>query len=173
MMMAVRHESKFDLILSNGRLIIDVDATTGNLMTSFQRQLPGGHYRITAAENEDFTKAVGGEIDGNGRAHPLFYYIATQAAMGISVSDLCALCEFDVIDGPMMAQSHVTFDQDLMVDCDYQVSGRVISLTRKTSRTFGELDLLTYELTLSRPEGERVAHCVNQWILPRRARVAA
>jgi hypothetical protein len=142
-------------------------------MTSFQKQLPGGHYRITAAENEAFTNAVGGEVDRDGRAHPLFYYIATQAAMGVSVSELCAMCDFDVADGPLMAQSRVTFDQDLMFDCDYTVSGRILSLIRKSSRTFGEMDLLTYELTMSRAEGERVAHCINQWVLPRRAQVTA
>jgi hypothetical protein len=141
-------------------------------MQHVQRSLPGGHYRITAEENALFCGAVGSLADPDGRADPIFYYIATQAAMGVSVEQLCAICDFDVAAGPMMAQSKVDFDDELMVDRDYLVSGEILSLTRKASRTFGALDLLVYRLTMSTPEGRRVAQCINQWVLPRRGEVA-
>lgn len=138
-----------------------------------QRTFPGGRYRITKAEDSALRQAVGAAPDPDGRAHPIFYYIASQAEMGISVADLCALCDFDVKDGPMMATSKVEFADDLLVDQDYDVAGEVLSLVRKSSRTFGALDLLTYRLTLSEPGGREVAACVNAWVLPRRGEGAA
>jgi hypothetical protein len=137
-------------------------------MQGFPKSLPGGSFRITADENRHFCDAVGGDVDAAGRAHPMFYYIATQVAMGVSVGELCTMCDFDVADGPMMAQSKVEFEDELMVNVDYNVTGEISSLIRKSSRTFGEMDLLSYQLMLSRSDGVRVVHCVNEWILPRR-----
>lgn len=156
--------------LSNDWLISPLDVLTDPAM-GHQRQLPGGRYRITSQENALFCTAIGSTPDLDGRAHPVFYYIATQAAMGVSVAELCAICDFDVADGPMMAQSRVDFDTDLMVDLDYLISGEIVSLVRKPSRTFGALDLLTYRLVASDMSGNRVAQCTNQWILPRRGAV--
>ncbi|MCR5879577.1 hypothetical protein [Phenylobacterium sp. J367] len=133
-----------------------------------QRSFPGGRYRITRAEDAALREAIGAGPDPDGRAHPIFYYIASQAEMGISVADLCALCDFDVADGPMMATSKVEFADDLRVEHDYDVSGEILSLVRKPSRTFGALDLLTYRLTLSEAGGRAVVSCVNEWVLPRR-----
>jgi hypothetical protein len=142
-------------------------------MDTTRRSFPGGRHRISRDENEALCRAVGSAPDPLGRAHPIFYYIATQAAMGMSVAELCELCDFDVADGPMMAQSKVTFDGELMVDRDYLVGGEILSLVRKPSRTFGAMDLLTYELTLRDDEGHVAATCVNQWVLPRRNEAAA
>lgn len=130
--------------------------------------LPGGHYRITAPENEAFCAAVGCTPDRDGRAHPLYYYIAGQCAMGISVSELLALCKFDVNDGPMMIGSEVTFAQDLWVDREYAVSGSIISVVRKPSRAFGFADTLKFGLTLTDADGAVSSSAVNSWLLPRR-----
>src|ERR1700722_10693536 len=122
-------------------------------------RFPGGRFRITRDENAAFCDAAGATPDPDGRAHPIFYYIATQAAMGISVADLCALCDFDVADGPMMASSNVEFLGELAVDQDYEVGGEILSLIRKPSRTFGAVDLLTYRLTLTADSAE-VVSCI-------------
>jgi len=129
-------------------------------------RFPGGEYRISAAENEALCAAVGVSPDPGGRAHPIFYYIATQVAMGLGVGDLLALCDFDVADGPMMTGSEVTFDEDLIVDRTYRVDGEIVSLVRKPSRAFGTADTLRFRLSLA-AEGRTVASVVNEWILPR------
>ena len=49
----------------------------------------------------------------DGSAHPIYFYIATQVGMGMTVAGLCAACEFNVEDGPMMASSKVTFQRPL------------------------------------------------------------
>ena len=133
-----------------------------------RRALPGGEYRITGEENATLCRAVGSEPDPRGVAHPIFYYVATQIGMGISVGDLLALCDCDVADGTLMAGSSVRFAGELRVDEDYIVSGEIVSLIRKSSRTFGAVDLLSFELCLTDRGGAQVLECTNQWLLPRR-----
>jgi len=131
-------------------------------------EFPGGRYRITASENEALCEALGATPDHDGRAHPIYYYVASQVAMGLSVAELCALCRFDVADGPMITQSDARYERELMVDRDYHVTGEVLSLVRKPSRTFGAVDVLTYRLDLTEAGGGLAVTCTNQWVLPRR-----
>jgi hypothetical protein len=133
---------------------------------------PGGVYRISRAENEALCAAVGAAPDPDGRAHPIFYYIATQAGMGLSVGALLALCDFDVADGPLMVGGSVAFLGDLRVDETYNVTGEIVSLVRKPSRAFGAVDLLTFTLSLGGAAAVPVATCTNQWVLPRRGEMA-
>jgi hypothetical protein len=137
-------------------------------MVSSQRAFPGGRYRISREENLALCAAVEAQPDPAGRAHPIFYYIASQSAMGLSVAELCALCDFDIADGPMITQSNVVFDGEMLVDREYVVSGEIVSLVRKPSRTFGAVDLLTFNLQLEDADGGICATCTNQWVLPRR-----
>lgn len=137
-------------------------------MEASQRVFPGGRYRISREENLALCAAVEALPDPAGRAHPIFYYIASQSAMGLSVAELCALCDFDVADGPMITQSNAAFDGELWVDREYRVSGEIASLVRKPSRTFGAVDVLTFILRLEGPDGGAGASCTNQWVLPRR-----
>jgi hypothetical protein len=131
------------------------------------RRLPGGTYRIEESENATFCASVGAKVDPSGLAHPLFYYIATQCAMGVSVAGLLELCEFDVNDGPLMTGSKASFQRPLRVGTEYRVDGAIVSLIRKPSRAFGMADQLQFRLTLSDEDGE-AAEAVSSWILPRR-----
>lgn len=88
--------------------------------------------------------------------------------MGKSVAGLCAACEFDVEDGPMIASSKVVFSRALMIEQPYWVTGEIKSLTRKRSRTLGAMDLLEYALRLALPDGALVLETTNVWVLPRR-----
>lgn len=134
---------------------------------------PGGTYRITRGDNDALCAAVGVAPDPDGRAHPIFYYVATQVGMGMSVADLLTLCDFDVADGPMMTGSQASFAGELKVETDYRVAGEIVSLTRKPSRTFGFADILRFRLTLSEEGAAPALECVNEWILPRPEKVAA
>lgn len=134
---------------------------------------PGGRYRILGEENAALCAALGSAADPGGRAHPIYYYIATQVAMGLSVAELCALCEFDVADGPLITQSDANYERELRVDRDYLVGGEILSVVRKPSRTFGVVDLLTYRLDLREAGGELAVSCTNHWVLPRRGEAEA
>jgi acyl dehydratase len=131
-----------------------------------------GHapYRIDPDENRALCESIGIAPDPGGAAHPSYYYIATQVGMGLTVAELCAACDFDVAEGPMMATSGARFLQPLRTGQAYVVRGSVISLTRKASRKLGVMDLLEYRLSLILPNGETVLEVDNVWVLPRGAK---
>jgi hypothetical protein len=133
--------------------------------TSLAGALP---YVISAEENRALCESTGVAPAGDGTAHPIYFYIATQVGMGMTVAGLCAACEFDVEDGPMMASSKVTFAKALVTDQPYRVTGRIVSLVRKPSRKLGVMDMLEYVLELSLPDGTPVLSTTNVWVLPRR-----
>jgi hypothetical protein len=136
-------------------------------------RFPGGTYRISREENAALCAAVGVDTARDGRAHPIFYYIATQVGMGMTVAELLAACDFDIADGPMMTGSEVIFTDELRTETDYRVDGLIQSLTPKPSRTFGTAEILRFRLTLASPDGTAVLECVNEWILPRGPKVTA
>lgn len=125
-------------------------------------------YVISAEENAALCRSTGVEPDADGQAHPIYFYIATQVGMGVTVAGMCEICEFDIEEGPMMGQSSVTFERPLMTGQPYVVTGQILDLTRKPSRAFGVMDLLNYELCLSLPDGTPVVTSRNSWALPRR-----
>ena len=125
-------------------------------------------YVISAEENRVLCESTGVAPAADGSAHPIYFYIATQVGMGMTVAGLCAACEFDVEDGPMMASSKVAFSRPLITGQPYRVTGRIVSLVRKPSRKLGVMDMLEYVLELSLPDGTPVLSTTNVWVLPRR-----
>ncbi|TVV77121.1 hypothetical protein [Sphingomonas solaris] len=125
-------------------------------------------FTISAVENGALCRSTGVEPARDGTAHPIYYYIATQVAMGQTVAGLCAVCEFDVDDGPMMGSSGVRFQAPLRTGGQYRVGGEILSLERKKSRKLGVMDVLTYRLRLSELAGAVVLETDNVWVLPRK-----
>ena len=125
-------------------------------------------YSISAEENDTLCRSTGIEPARDGTAHPIYYYVATQVAMGMTVAGLCAACDFDVDDGPMMGSSEVRFTMPLRTGVPYAVAGEILSLERKRSRKLGVMDVLTCRLTLREHDGAAVLETDNVWVLPRR-----
>ncbi|WP_371433349.1 hypothetical protein [Novosphingobium sp.] len=126
-------------------------------------------FTVSADENERLCRSVGVAPASDGTAHPIWYYVATQVAMGKTVAGVCETCEFDVDDGPMMGSSGVRFSAPIMVDRPYRVSGEILSLVRKKSRKLGVMDVLTYRLRLHPAEGgDAILETDNVWVLPRK-----
>ncbi|KPF84133.1 hypothetical protein [Novosphingobium sp. AAP93] len=126
-------------------------------------------FTISADENAALCRSTGVEPAADGSAHPIYYYLATQVAMGKTVAGVCETCEFDVEDGPMMGSSGVRFAAPLMVGESYKVSGEILSLVRKQSRKLGVMDVLTYRLRLHPAAGgDPLLETDNVWVLPRK-----
>ncbi|WP_380879730.1 hypothetical protein ACFB49_23920 [Sphingomonas sp. DBB INV C78] len=125
-------------------------------------------FTISAEENAALCRSTGVEPAADGSAHPIYYYIATQVAMGKTVAGVCDTCEFDVEEGPMMGSSGVRFDAPLKVSESYKVTGEILSLVRKRSRKLGVMDVLTYRLRLHTLDGAKVLETDNVWVLPRK-----
>jgi hypothetical protein len=125
-------------------------------------------YVITADQNATLCRSTGVEPATDGSAHPIYYYIATQVAMGKTVAGVCETCDFDIADGPMMGSSGVVFSGALKVDTSYTVRGEITGLVRKRSRKLGVMDVLDYRLRLIDPAGTQVLETANVWVLPRK-----
>ena len=126
-------------------------------------------YMITADENRALCASLGVTPAADGSAHPIYYYVATQVAMGSTVAGLCEICEFDVEVGPMMAGSSVDFSSPILTDHPYLVEGEIISIVRKKSRKLGVMDLMEYQLRLVDPDNKTIVlSTTNSWVLPRR-----
>ena len=124
-------------------------------------------YVVSAEENQVLCETIGVEPATDGSAHPIYYYIATQVGMGMTVADLCAVCGFDVEDGPLIGGSRVRFLRPLLTGQAYWVIGEIKGLNRKQSRKLGTIDILEYQLRLLLPDGNLVLTTTNTWILPR------
>jgi hypothetical protein len=122
---------------------------------------------IDAKENAQLCQTMGVDPDPHGEAHPSYFYVATQVGMGLSVTQLCEHCDFDVRNGPMMATSAVRFHAPLMTSTPYRVRGEVLGLVRKRSRSLGVMDLLEYRLDLHAMDGSLILQVRNAWVLPR------
>ena len=126
-------------------------------------------FTVSAEENERLCRSTGVAPASDGTAHPIWYYVATQVAMGKSVAGVCETCEFDVDDGPMMGSSGVRFSAPIKVGQPYRVSGEILSLVRKKSRKLGVMDVLTYRLRLHPADGgDAILETDNVWVLPRK-----
>ena len=126
-------------------------------------------FTVAADANERLCRSVGVTPAADGSAHPIWYYVATQVAMGKSVAGVCETCEFDVEDGPMMGSSGVRFAAPIMTGVPYRVSGEILSLVRKRSRKLGVMDVLTYRLRLHPATGgDAILETDNVWVLPRK-----
>lgn len=126
-------------------------------------------YVIRAEDNAALCATLGAAPAADGSAHPVYYYVAAQAGMGLTVAELCRACGFDAGEGLVLASSKVAFARPLRVGEPYRVDGRVLGLERRPSRRFGRLDLLEYEIRLRAPDGAAVLTTVNVWALPRGA----
>lgn len=124
---------------------------------------------ISAAENRALCEGMGVAPATDGQAHPSYYYTATQVGMGLTVRELCAACDFDIDDAPMMATSEARYLMPLMTETPYWVRGRIESLVRKRSRKLGVMDLLDYRLRLVNRSEKTVLETLNVWVLPRKA----
>jgi hypothetical protein len=122
---------------------------------------------ISAEENRALCEGMGIAPASDGQAHPSYYYTATQIGMGLTVRELCARCDFDVDDAPMMATSEARYLLPLMTETPYWVRGRIESLVRKRSRKLGVMDLLDYRLRLTNRNDKTVLETLNVWVLPR------
>lgn len=123
---------------------------------------------ISPEDNAALCRSTGVEPATDGSAHPIWFFVATQTGMGKTVAGLCAACDFDVANGPMMSGSRTLFQDRIMTGTAYRVEGEIKGLVRKRSRAFGVMDLMEYELRLVTPDGAAVLVTTNSWALPRR-----
>jgi hypothetical protein len=131
------------------------------------RHLPGGVFTIDPSENSQLCSILECEPLPKGSAHPLYAYIATQRAMGITVNGLFEMFGVSMDAGPMLATTVLQFGQrPLKTGSRYEIDGRILQVERKNGRKLGLFDLVAVELRLLE-DGAVAAHAVNSFVMPR------
>jgi hypothetical protein len=134
-------------------------------------RLPDGEYRIERDCNNAILEATGSAPHHHGEApHPSLATVATLAATGLTIDDLCRLCDASVADGPMLGECRIVQHRPLVFDLLYSVKRRVLSIERKHSRRLGEMDLLRFVAELQEPDATIAAAVTYTWILPKGVR---
>lgn len=126
--------------------------------------LPGGTYTIRADRDAVVARITGASDAGS--PHPIFASVATLAATGLPIADLCRRCNKSIDDGPMLGECEITFLGPLRFDVAYQVERHIESMTRKTSRRLGAMDLLRFTASMRAPDGDIAARVAYTWIFP-------
>ncbi|WP_214407545.1 hypothetical protein [Pseudonocardia lacus] len=129
--------------------------------------IPGGSWRLADHENWLGHDALYSTPEQ--APHPVMAFVAAQRGLGVTVAELFALWGTDMADGPMLTESSLEFPGEFRAGVDYEVSGTVESVQRKSGRTMGEFDLLTARFELAERVGAPVAVVRNVYALPRRA----
>lgn len=129
--------------------------------------IPGGTWTLAEYENWLGHDALYSEPAQ--APHPLMAFVAAQRGLGVSVAELFRSWGTEMDDGPMLTESTLEFPGEFRAGVEYQVTGTVESVIRKSGRTMGEFDLLIARLELAGPDGVAVAVVRNTYALPRRA----
>jgi hypothetical protein len=111
-------------------------------------RLPNGRYRISSVLDAEIRQSSGGVPAQDGRAHPIFAFLAALGGMGISAADLFEMYGASIEDGPVLARCGIRYHRPLLVEHDYEVEGLITSVTNKKSRRFGSADHIALELKL-------------------------
>lgn len=134
------------------------------------REFPGGDYTLTASRAWLIADALGDD-PWDPTPHPVLAWMAGVGAMGVTWDELFAWFGATADDGPMFGEHRTTMHRPLTGGATYRVSGRIVSVQRKSGRRAGVFDVVAYELDLhlsDDPAGELVARCHNSIVLPRR-----
>lgn len=128
------------------------------------RQLPGGEFTITPAVRATVAE-LGAPLEIS--PHPIFSSIISLKSLGISIGELCRLCQFDLADGPLLGECSVSFERTFTEGMRYSCTTIIDSLERTKSRRYGVLDRLRFTVSIDEPSGSRVATVRYLWLLPR------
>jgi hypothetical protein len=141
--------------------IPDIEALAASLRG---RQLPGGKYRIAPED----CRAVDALCAGTGSVtHPVFACVAALRGLGISIDQLCRLCDFELARGPMLGECQLELRRPLQAEIDYTTSVIIDDLVRSTSRVLGVFDRLQFTVALQDSGPGDAALVKLTWLFPR------
>ena len=127
-------------------------------------RLPGGEYRISNTESRQVARLSGFEAP---QPHPVFSSVVTLKALGVTIDQLCTLCEFRLEDGPMLGEFTTRFLVPLQQDLRYTTEATIESIDRTHSARAGVLDRLRFAVRICLPNGAVAAEARYLWLLPR------
>ncbi|MFM7066485.1 MAG: hypothetical protein ACKO0U_06615 [Gammaproteobacteria bacterium] len=98
---------------------------------------------------------------------PVFALVAALRGLGITLDEMCRLCEFELSAGPMLGECTLRVDEDLRVGMKYFTDVLIHGIERKQSVSRGFIDCFRFSVALRLPGSRRVAEVELTWLLPR------
>lgn len=132
-------------------------------------RLPGGGFRVEEYERFLSHDAMLAPPLPPGLLHPVWILLGALRGMGVSTEELVAVVDAKPTDGVLFGQTRMDQMQVLRSDVDYTVAGAVTALTRHRGKRAGVMDRMTFELTISDPDGEPCAVSSQTFLILRGA----
>ncbi|NKQ57227.1 hypothetical protein HFP15_30585 [Amycolatopsis sp. K13G38] len=131
--------------------------------------LPGGRFTIEPWQAWLLADVVQADPAATppGIVHPLFVYVASTGAMGLTWDELFACCGATAADGPMFGESETVVHTPLRVGTEYVVRGEFDSADRKEGKRTGVFDIVGFRLDVLHRD-RMVAVSRNSIVYPRR-----
>ncbi|MCB1246423.1 MAG: hypothetical protein KDB69_04075 [Acidimicrobiia bacterium] len=129
---------------------------------------PVGEYTIEPYEHWLCADAVGSPPLPQGVAHPMFAFYVAQGGMGVTLEELFNRCHSSSDDGVMLGEVEMDWNGSFEVGATYEVTGGFTKVVRKESARLGIMDLITFELVVTGPDGTVTATVKNTFVYPRR-----
>jgi len=99
--------------------------------------------------------------------HPVFACVAALRGLGITIDELCRLCDYELARGPMLGECQLELRRPLRTEIDYTTSVVIDDLVRSTSRALGVLDRLQFTVALRDTSPGDAALVKLTWLFPR------
>ncbi len=132
------------------------------------RPFPGGTYTAEPWRSWLTNDTVLGP-QSDPALHPVFAFLATTGAMGLTWGELFAWFGASAADGPMIGDCEIELLQPMVAGSTYRIGGEICSAERKVGRRAGTFDLVNYRLDMRDDMDRLVATCRNSLVLPRRS----
>lgn len=128
------------------------------------KRLPGAVFCVspqdvaTIAALSDWTDSI---------PSPIFALVASLRGLGITLDEMCRLCEFELAAGPMLGECAMRFSTELEVGRRYRTEVLIHRIERKHSISMGIIDRLHFSVVIFHQPGNPVAEVDLVWLLPR------
>jgi hypothetical protein len=129
--------------------------------------LPGDTFRAERYEDWLLRDVVLAPPADSTAMHPLWSFIASVRAMGVSLENLFEMCGTSSDEGPMLAGCHIELAKPFVVDQQYAVTATISDAVRKQGRS-GTFDVVSVDVDVSDSGGDAVATVRASYIFPRR-----
>lgn len=130
-------------------------------------EFPGGKYTIAHWENFLLTEATGGDQLPEGLAHPVHLFHVPITGVGITIADLFALGQAETDASVGIDYYDWEFLQPLHEGEEYSMTGGVTEYAREKTDQGRIVDAVTFNIELTRGDGELVARVAFRWYFRR------
>jgi len=128
-------------------------------------RLPGDYFSVIPEEAALVAKLSGWTSD---EPSPIFSYIAALRGLGITLEQMCNLCDFELGQGPVVGECRIQFFNAIQVSIRYRTDVVIHGIERRPSAAYGIVDRLRFSVALTEHSGSLVASVELIWLLPRR-----